>query len=1541
MGSLYPNRNPDSERQYCEMYIHDASYGNEESNEDEPTHVATQSGQLIVLPKSCSNPDKVRVVNLFSRLFNYIRSSNVWVRDFITAAEELAEMRPSDIEHHVLLIRGKRSADAQRKRAREEDVTGRSPFAVNAGHHGRPWGLSEMCLLCPRAIAEDEKSCIILNARGGGLRDIPIEHCAFDAMYHVLLHPTGYTGWEDNMPVRSGTAIQATLPRSSIRGRPRGSTAFKPRSKVSMLEYYAYRLHPRRGLDRTDNCMFMTNRLFQEYACVAFWRVETSRLNIHRMNQEGMRAARQAELRLFAAAVANGTPTPDIGRISYIPESFVGGPKDMYACYQDAMAAVLRHGAPSLFITFTANPKWPDVVESIRDQASNERPDIIARVFKIKLNALLEDLKTKLGEQLCRIYVVEFQKRGLPHAHIVVILKEGDRPMSPADIDSLSSAELPPLPADDDDSPEAEAQRRLRKLVLEHMVHNDCSGPDGRRCPCWDDVKKRCGGNFPFEFAPTSSMGDERRKAVYRRRRGAAWTANVNSRQITNQWIVPYCAAFLLAYECHINVEVVTQAYAIKYLFKYVFKGHDNASSAVHATKRDLDQIGNYQDHRYLGAAEAFWRLFKFSIHDSTETVYRMVVDIKEERRQRYVEGNEVDAADREMQPRHLEAYVAFCGSCERDDDPDDAWRTLTLSGFPEKYSFDKGVWSRRTDQRRALGRMYAIHPSKGDAFYLRLLLCSIVGSDVRELARRWTGDEHDVRLLRGDSGTFQQACYERGLLFHDGEWNHALTEATNTASSEQLRGLFLHILCFCQPSSPTELFESHWKSMGDDLFRYLEDIRPSLVNDHNLRILVLHELRISLDPHTSDVEAIALGKLPQLSPGEQQFIESLTPTYETTLPHIYNYIASEQSDAYEAMYEMCSSIEAQKSLLDLVQDLQRRNQQYLIFVDAPGGCGKTFVFNCLLAWYRSQELYVLAVATTGIAALQLAGGKTVHTGLKVPLDTTGTRQGKFPLNIDRNTKLGEFVLHKISLLLWDEAAMADKDLLESVDFTFRELRNDDRPFGGVCVLLGGDFRQCLPVVPGATREEQVAHSILTSPVFRQFAKERLHTNIRVQNCLKEDPTQAAILHAWADTLIGIGENDFAIVNPEVPFTSHRPTNVRRKGIQTMADVHGMIKDVFGSLATISQIEPSELMCEPMVQSAILCPLNVSAEFINKCCLEQWERPLTTKFSIDEYTSDKGPTDALVVTVEHLNAQTPNGSPPHRLDLKIGMPLILLRNMANGLMNGTRMILQETKPYVLRCMVVNGPQAGQIVYLPRFLFKHEGADQPLKWQRRQFPVRPCWAMTINKSQGQTLIHVAICLVQIVPNGHTEDGAVSSVAVGPAEVFGHGQFYVGLSRSGNPTKVCIYTTMDQLDKDTIINVVYPEALPMAQRGQPDGIVFATPQDVQPINSSATIIDNVLDEMDSPREILTNIYRDGVRLPASHEFEDVPFHGNLFDGESSGEPNVCHMDDVEHIYFYNDYYNRRIAQMAHDSEADTAWVEQVLNGSDWDFDSEDDQ
>ena len=148
----------------------------------------------------------------------------------------------------------------------------------------------------------------------------------------------------------------------------------------------------------------------------------------------------------------------------------------------------------------------------------------------------------------------------------------------------------------------------------------------------WDEVKQRCGADFPFDYIDETTVGDERQKPKLRRRRGNPWTTRHNGRTVTNQWVVPYNAALLLKYQCHLNVEVVTASYAIKYLFKYLFKGCDSASAAIHAAQRMVDQIGRFQDHRYLGAAEAIWRLFKYHIHDLTDTVERMVVEIPEER---------------------------------------------------------------------------------------------------------------------------------------------------------------------------------------------------------------------------------------------------------------------------------------------------------------------------------------------------------------------------------------------------------------------------------------------------------------------------------------------------------------------------------------------------------------------------------------------------------------------------------------------------------------------------------------------------------------------------------------------------------------------------------------------------------------------------------------------------------------------------------------------------------------------------------------------
>ena len=637
---------------FAQMYVHDEMFAAHTGESVEaPTVSSTAGGTRVILPARATRPERARVVALFDEIYAYVRAVNVHVHSFVCAAEELQNMDEDDIQHTVLMLQGKRTAEQQRQSQQQQSrLAGRSPFACNAGEHGRLRGLSEMCVLCDRVLAEGEKSVIVLNHRRLGLQHIPLEHRLYDVLYHVLFHPTGEGQWEEGLRLRRRRDAYASLPAWVIRTRhanSRGSSAMNPRENMSMRQYYAYRLHFRRGMTRSDNCWFMSDRLFQEYACVAFWRIESCRLHYHRMKQQAKRAARVPDLVQYAQQVTQGNvPTP-IGRVSYIPESFVGGPTDMHAKYLDAMAAVLQFGAPTLFVTMTANPRWKEVRDSLAyAQTAEQRCDVIARVFHAKLNSMLSDLKNKLGKQVVCVHVIEFQKRGLPHAHIVVILAQHDRPRTPDQVDSLSSAEIPPLPSDDDHSDAANAQRRLRALVLEHMVHNDCSGPGGRSCPCWDDVAGRCGGNFPFDFSSSTSLGDERQRAKYRRRNGAPWTASVQGRHVTNQWVVPYCACLLMRYECHLNVEVVTAAHAVKYLFKYLFKGADSVSAAQHAMNRVPDRIGDYQDHRYLGSSEAMWRLLEFALHRSvarlpeqsheiepkTLNVERIAVEIPEER---------------------------------------------------------------------------------------------------------------------------------------------------------------------------------------------------------------------------------------------------------------------------------------------------------------------------------------------------------------------------------------------------------------------------------------------------------------------------------------------------------------------------------------------------------------------------------------------------------------------------------------------------------------------------------------------------------------------------------------------------------------------------------------------------------------------------------------------------------------------------------------------------------------------------------------------
>ncbi|KNZ77847.1 hypothetical protein J132_03356, partial [Termitomyces sp. J132] len=142
------------------------------------------------------------------------------------------------------------------------------------------------------------------------------------------------------------------------------------------------------------------------------------------------------------------------------------------------------------------------------------------------------------------------------------------------------------------------------------------------------------------------------------------------------------------------------------------------------------------------------------------------------------------------------------------------------------------------------------------------------------------------------------------------------------------------------------------------------------------------------------------------------------------------------------------------------VMDSVNNNLGKMIFIHSAGGCGKTFVCNTLASAVWSNEDVALCVASSGIAALLLEGGRTAHSRFKIPIPALDTSIA----NIKRGTQLSQLLL-QTKVVIWDEVPMQHKNAIDSVDRGFRDILEKDVPFSRVTVVFVGDFRQTLPVI--------------------------------------------------------------------------------------------------------------------------------------------------------------------------------------------------------------------------------------------------------------------------------------------------------------------------------------------------------------------------------------------------------------------------------------------------------------------------------------------
>lgn len=269
----------------------------------------------------------------------------------------------------------------------------------------------------------------------------------------------------------------------------------------------------------------------------------------------------------------------------------------MHQRYLDGMAIARQYRKIDLFLTMTANPNWPEIKrELLHGQSITDRPDLVSHVFSLKKKALMHAILKDgiFGPCVAHVYSIEFQKRGLPHMHLLLFLKDGFKLVNPDIVNSIISAQWPdPL-----------TQPRSFETVKKFMVHGPC-GALNPQAPCMKDNK--CVHGYPKAFQEHTTMDHDGYPHYACPNDSRSY--EVRGYMLNNRWIVPHSVFCILLMLCHINLECAICFGSMKYLNKYIDKGGDCETLSFH---NHHDEIKQYIDGRYFSASEAAWRIFQF-----------------------------------------------------------------------------------------------------------------------------------------------------------------------------------------------------------------------------------------------------------------------------------------------------------------------------------------------------------------------------------------------------------------------------------------------------------------------------------------------------------------------------------------------------------------------------------------------------------------------------------------------------------------------------------------------------------------------------------------------------------------------------------------------------------------------------------------------------------------------------------------------------------------------------------------------------------------
>jgi len=463
------------------------------------------------------------------------------------------------------------------------------------------------------------------------------------------------------------------------------------------------------------------------------------------------------------------------------------------------------------------------------------------------------------------------------------------------------------------------------------------------------------------------------------------------------------------------------------------------------------DEVETYECLKYVNATRAFYNIYSFPIQERFPAV--MTLPVHEENKQTVVWLPGFESAKAERPPKS--PLLAYFDECQKEGS---VASTIRYCEMPLHYTWkgskNDGYWAvRKRGFGCQIGRVpyRMLNPHNHEYFYMRTLLNVRTGVTSFE----------DLKTIRDGHGieytcvNFKEACQKLGLYHDDTEWDKVMEEASVWGFPKALRMLAANILLYNRPVDPASFIDKHQDILTEDYRRSQE-----LVTDKDCHDWLLVDLKQILESSSSGLKNVGLPEPDHVKKVSKAFI------------HEYSWDLKALREEQKKMTSMLTP--DQKKIFERVVQSVRKGDGQLFFIDAPGGCGKSFTANCIMNEIRLEKSLVLACASSGIAATMLLGGSTAHNKFQIPIDLTedsvcDVRDGTERYNLIKNAKL----------VVWDEAPMMHRLGINAVDKLFREVKQNESTFGGITVVFMGDWRQTLPVVPLSSKEQKLAATML------------------------------------------------------------------------------------------------------------------------------------------------------------------------------------------------------------------------------------------------------------------------------------------------------------------------------------------------------------------------------------------------------------------------------------------------------------------------------